>query len=87
MNDFKEPQRGNFKQRVNVINIHRKNVLRLSLIKVRETDGAMKNVQSRETGNIGYTRHKTKTNKTKKHSTICVGHHYSQTNTNYINKT
>jgi quinol monooxygenase YgiN len=29
----------------------------------------MKNGQSRETGNIGYTRHKTKTNKTKKHNT------------------
>ena len=27
--------------------------------------GAIKNEQSRETGNIGYTRHKPKTNKTK----------------------
>ena len=27
--------------------------------------GAIKNGQSRETGNIGYTRHRTKTNKTK----------------------
>ena len=28
--------------------------------------------------------HKTNTNKTK---TICVGHHYAQTNTNNVNKT
>ena len=37
-----------------------------------------------ETVNIGYTRRR----KTKqKHNTICVGHHYTQTNTNIINKT
>jgi hypothetical protein len=37
-----------------------------------------------ETGNIWYTRQiKTK----QKHNTICVGHHYSQTNKNNINKT
>jgi hypothetical protein len=29
------------------------------------TEGAIKTGQSRETGSIGYTRHKTKTNKTK----------------------
>ena len=39
---------------------------------------------SRETGNIGYTRRR----KIKpKHNTICVGHHYAQTNTNSVNKT
>ena len=65
MNDFKEPQRGNFKQIVKVINIYRKNVLRLFLIKFKETKGAMKNGQSRETGNIGYTRQRTKTNEAK----------------------
>ena len=39
-------------------------------------------------GNIGYTRNKTKTKKStqKKHSTICVEHHYAQTNTNNVNK-
>ena len=73
MNDFKEPQRGNFKQIVKVINIYRKNVLRLFLIKVEETKGAMKNGQSRETGNIGYTRHKTKTNKTKNTTQYVLG--------------
>jgi hypothetical protein len=31
--------------------------------------------------------HKTKTNKTKKHNTICGGHHYAQANTNNVNKT
>jgi hypothetical protein len=30
---------------------------------------AIKNEQSRDNGNIGYTRHKTKTNKAKKHNT------------------
>jgi len=30
-----------------------------------KNEWAIKNEQSRETGNIGYTRHKTKTNKTK----------------------
>ena len=38
----------------------------------------------RETGNIGYTRRR----KTKqKHNTICIGHHYAQTNANNVNKT
>ena len=41
------------------------------------TEGAIKNGQSSETGNIGHTKHKTKTNK-QKHNTICVRHHYTQ---------
>ena len=46
--------------------------------------GNKKNGQTRETENIGYTRRK----KTKqKHNTICVGNHYTQTNTNNVNKT
>ena len=46
--------------------------------------GNKKNGQPRETENIGYTRRK----KTKqKHNTICVGNHYTQTNTNNVNKT
>ena len=37
-----------------------------------------------KTGNIGYTRQR----KTKqKHNTICVEHHYVQTNTNQVNMT
>jgi len=36
------------------------------------------------TGNVGYTRQR-KTEQ--KHNTMCVGHHYKQTNTNNINKT
>ena len=40
------------------------------------TEGAIKNGQSRETGNIGYTR--------QSKNTICVGHHYTQTNTNNV---
>ena len=46
--------------------------------------GAMKNGQHRETGNIGYTRRR---QAKQKHSTICVGHYYMQTNTNNLNKT
>ena len=46
--------------------------------------GNKKNGQSRETGNLGHNRQR----KTKqKHNTICVGHHYAQTNTNNVNKT
>jgi hypothetical protein len=33
--------------------------------RLEKTKGAIKNGQSRETGNIGYTRHRTKTNKTR----------------------
>ena len=45
---------------------------------------AIKIGQSRETGNIGYTRQR----KTKqKRNIICVVHHSTQTNTNNVNKT
>ena len=48
-----------------------------------KTEGAIKNGQSRETGSIVHTsRRKTK----QKQSTICVGHHYTQTNTNNVNR-
>jgi hypothetical protein len=40
--------------------------------------------QFRETGSIGYTRQR---NTKQKHNTICVGHHYAQTNTNNVNRT
>ena len=36
-----------------------------------------KREQPRETGNTGYTRQR---NTIQKHNTICVGHHYAQTN-------
>jgi hypothetical protein len=36
---------------------------------LEKTEGAIENGQSRDTGNIGYTRHRTKTNKTQKHNT------------------
>jgi len=49
---------------------------------LENTEGAITKGKSRETGNLGYTRRR----KTKqKHNTICVGHHYIQTNTNNIN--
>ena len=44
--------------------------------------GAIKNGQSRETDNIGYTRRTIKT-----HNAICAEHHYTRTNTNNINQT
>ena len=37
-------------------------------------EGAIKNRQSRETDNTGYTRRRN--TKQKKHNTICFGHHY-----------
>ena len=44
---------------------------------LENTEGAIKNEQSRETGNIWYTRlRQTK----QKHNTICVGHHNTQPN-------
>ena len=46
--------------------------------------GQSKNGQSRETGNIGYTRRR---QINQKHNTLCIGHHYAQANTNYVNKT
>jgi hypothetical protein len=51
---------------------------------LENTEGTIKNGQSRETGNIRYTRQR----KTKqKHNTIFVGHYYAQANTNNVNKT
>jgi hypothetical protein len=51
---------------------------------LENTKGAVKNGQSIETSNIGYTRRR----KTKqKHNTICVGHYCMQPNTNNVNKT
>jgi hypothetical protein len=40
---------------------------------LENTEGAIKNGQSRETK--------------QKHNTICVEHHYMETNTNNVNKT
>ena len=51
---------------------------------LENTEGAIKNGQSRETCNIEYTRwRQTK----RKHNTVCVGHYNTQTNTNNVNKT
>jgi hypothetical protein len=50
---------------------------------LEKTKGVIKNGQSRETGNIGYTRHKTKSKQ--KHNTICVRHRYAQTNKIKVN--
>jgi hypothetical protein len=59
------------------------NNLERGFVEHENTESAIKNGQSSKTGNIGYTRRR----KTKqKHNTICVGHHYTQTKTNYVNK-
>jgi hypothetical protein len=47
-----------------------------------QDEGAIKNGQSRETGNIGYTRYKTKTNKTKHRETGNIGYTRYKTRTN-----
>ena len=51
---------------------------------LENTQGAVNNGQSRETGNIGYTRGG---KARQKHNTICVGHHCTQTRTNSVSKT
>jgi len=51
-----------------------------------KTEGANKNWQSIETGNIGNTRHKTKTNKTKTPTQHCWTPLLAN-NTNNVNKT
>ena len=40
--------------------------------------GAIKNAQSRDTGNIRYTRHRTKTNKTRGHQECTIQRHWQQ---------
>ena len=50
---------------------------------LENTEGAIKNGQSRETGNKGYTKRR---QAKEKHNTICVGHHSTQTNTDNVNK-
>ena len=49
---------------------------------LENTQEPIKNGQSRETGNIGYTRQRQT-----KQNTMCVEHHYMQTNTNNVNTT
>ena len=51
---------------------------------LENTEGPIKNVTSRESSNIEYTRRR----KTKlKHTTIYVGHNYAKTNTHNVDKT
>ena len=56
-----------------------------SRLMLENTEGAIKMDNPEKlplTGNIGYSRRR----KTK-HNILCIGHHYSQANTNYVNKT
>jgi hypothetical protein len=53
----------------------------IAIINLREYRRAIKNGQSRETGE--HKVHKTKTNKPK-HNSICGAHHYAQANTNNV---
>jgi len=45
---------------------------------LENTEGVIKNGQSRETGNIGFTRRR---KQKQRYNSICVGHHNRQTNT------
>jgi len=49
-----------------------------SLINVREKEGGYQELTIQRTGNVGYTRHRMKTQTNKKHNTICSGHHHTQ---------
>ena len=65
--------------------IYYTSVLCSERINVREYRRGIKmDGKPRETDNIGYTRRR-QTNH--KHSTICAGHHYTQSNANNVNKT
>ena len=54
-------------------------------INIRETEGAIKNGQSRENGQHWV--HKTQDKQNKTHNTMYVGYHHTKTNTNNVNKT
>jgi hypothetical protein len=56
--------------------------MRMDLFKQRlkKTEGAITNEQSRDTDNIGHTRHKKKTNKTQNHNTTQKNNKMSNTN-------
>ena len=54
----------------------------LSIKRSENTEGTITNGQSTETGNIGHTRRQLKN-----HNIKYVRHHYTQTNTNNVNKT
>jgi len=43
--------------------------MKIHVYMLEKNEGAIKNRPFRDTGNIGQTRHKTKTNKTQKHNT------------------
>ena len=58
--------------------------LKIWVERLENTEGAIKNGPSRETGNTG---HKTKKNKAKTQHNIYVRHHYTQAKTNNVNKT
>jgi hypothetical protein len=60
------------------------NVLTNKINVLESTKGAIKNGQSWETGNIGYTRRR---KKNQKQNTTCVGQYYTQANTNNVIKT
>ena len=52
--------------------------------RIKQTSSSsIQNGQSKETGNTRYNM----MDKKLKHNTICIGHHYTQTNTNNVNKT
>ena len=54
--------------------------------RLEKTERAIKNGQFRETGNIGYTRHKMKTNKTKNTTRYVLDTANTQPNTNNVNQ-
>jgi hypothetical protein len=52
---------------------------------LENTEGANKNEQSKETGATYGTQSRRRRKTKQKHNTICVGHHYAQTNTHDVN--
>ena len=56
-------------------------VLMTAMKTLENTEGAIKNEQSKETGATYGTQSRRRRKTKQKHNTICVGHHYAQTNT------
>ena len=67
-----------------IVSFHKMRTKNATLSKINDTEN--QRINQKWTIQISWKHwvHKTKTNKTEKN--ICVGHHYSQTNTNDINK-
>jgi hypothetical protein len=64
--------------------LHYKELIYINKQTLENTEVTIKTDNLEKLANVGYTRRR---NTKHKHNTICVGHQYTQTNTNNVNKT